>query len=185
MSANMHHDDYDERYTDPELRRRLKGEIMAGDRGGEPGRWSARKSQLLAREYEKHGGGYKGERKSDEARHLDEWTAQDWQTEHGDDRARHEDGTTERYLPREVWERLSDKEKREAEKAKQEASKHGEQRAPYTAAVKRAFHELEHGDEEHHADTKGNLYEEAKRQEIPGRSKMSKEELAKALRQSR
>ena len=42
----------EEKYTDPELRERLKEEIMQSDKGGEPGHWSARKSQLLVREYE-------------------------------------------------------------------------------------------------------------------------------------
>ena len=35
-------------YTDPALRERLKAEITAGDKGGRPGQWSARKAQLLA-----------------------------------------------------------------------------------------------------------------------------------------
>ena len=43
-------EDYAADYTDPELRARLKEEIKAGDRGGKPGRWSARKSQLLTHE---------------------------------------------------------------------------------------------------------------------------------------
>lgn len=36
----------DSDYTDPQLRARLKDEIQAGDRGGKPGQWSARKAQL-------------------------------------------------------------------------------------------------------------------------------------------
>ena len=43
-------------YTDPELRQRIKDEIVKGDKGGKPGQWSARKSQLLAHEYEAQGG---------------------------------------------------------------------------------------------------------------------------------
>ena len=46
-----------EQYTDPELRERIKEEIKASDKGGKKGQWSARKSRLLAREYEKRGGG--------------------------------------------------------------------------------------------------------------------------------
>ena len=49
-------------YTKPELRERLKSRIMAGDKGGRPGQWSARKAQLLAQQYEKAGGGYSGAR---------------------------------------------------------------------------------------------------------------------------
>lgn len=57
----MSNKSYEEKYTKPDLRRRLKEEIKESDRGGDPGQWSARKSQLLVKEYEKQGGGYKGE----------------------------------------------------------------------------------------------------------------------------
>jgi len=33
----------DDKYTDPELREEVKEEIQAGDKGGKPGQWSARK----------------------------------------------------------------------------------------------------------------------------------------------
>jgi hypothetical protein len=46
-------------YTKPELRKRLFNKIKAGDKGGDPGEWSARKAQMLAREYKAAGGGYK------------------------------------------------------------------------------------------------------------------------------
>lgn len=46
-------------YTKPTMRKRLFRQIMAGSRGGEPGEWSARKAQLLAREYRARGGGYR------------------------------------------------------------------------------------------------------------------------------
>ena len=46
-------------YTKPTLRKQLFEKIKAGDKGGTPGQWSARKSQLLAREYKASGGGYK------------------------------------------------------------------------------------------------------------------------------
>ena len=91
----------EDKYTDPALRERLKDEITAGDRGGRPGQWSARKAQLLAHEYEKAGGGYTGG-KDETQQHLSEWTDQDWQTADGDDRARHGDETS-RYLPKEAW----------------------------------------------------------------------------------
>ncbi|MGI4740677.1 MAG: hypothetical protein ACRYG7_36355 [Janthinobacterium lividum] len=45
-------------YDDPALRERLKAEIRAAAKGGEPGTWSARKSQLLTLAYQKLGGGY-------------------------------------------------------------------------------------------------------------------------------
>lgn len=46
-------------YTKPAMRRRLFNEIKAGSKGGDPGEWSGRKAQLLARQYKKAGGGYK------------------------------------------------------------------------------------------------------------------------------
>lgn len=46
-------------YTKPTLRKRLFNKIMAGSKGGRAGQWSARKAQLLAKEYKAAGGGYK------------------------------------------------------------------------------------------------------------------------------
>lgn len=46
-------------YTKPTLRKRIFQQIKAGDKGGAPGQWSARKSQMLAKEYKARGGGYK------------------------------------------------------------------------------------------------------------------------------
>ena len=46
-------------YTKPTLRKRLFEKIKAGSKGGKPGQWSARKAQMLAREYKAAGGGYK------------------------------------------------------------------------------------------------------------------------------
>ncbi len=46
-------------YTKPAMRKRLFEKIKAGSKGGKPGQWSARKAQLLAREYKSKGGGYK------------------------------------------------------------------------------------------------------------------------------
>ena len=46
-------------YTKPTMRKRLFEKIKAGSKGGKPGQWSARKAQLLAKEYKAKGGGYK------------------------------------------------------------------------------------------------------------------------------
>lgn len=46
-------------YTKPTMRKRLFNKIKRGTKGGDPNTWSARKSQLLAREYKKAGGGYR------------------------------------------------------------------------------------------------------------------------------
>jgi len=46
-------------YTKPAMRKRLFEKIKAGGKGGKPGQWSARKAQMLAREYKAKGGGYR------------------------------------------------------------------------------------------------------------------------------
>ena len=46
-------------YTKPIMRKRLFEKIKAGTRGGKSGQWSARKAQLLAKEYKAKGGGYR------------------------------------------------------------------------------------------------------------------------------
>ena len=46
-------------YTKPTLRKQIFQQIKAGDKGGAPGLWSARKAQLLAVKYKAKGGGYK------------------------------------------------------------------------------------------------------------------------------
>ena len=46
-------------YTKPTMRKRLFQKIKAGSKGGAPGQWSARKAQMLARQYKAKGGGYR------------------------------------------------------------------------------------------------------------------------------
>jgi hypothetical protein len=46
-------------YTKPAMRKALFEKIKAGTKGGDAGQWSARKAQLLAKEYKAAGGGYK------------------------------------------------------------------------------------------------------------------------------
>ena len=46
-------------YTKPTMRKRLFNKIKAGTKGGNAGQWSARKAQMLARQYKAAGGGYK------------------------------------------------------------------------------------------------------------------------------
>jgi hypothetical protein len=128
--------DYEEKYTDPDLREKIKEEIEASDKGGRPGQWSARKSQLLTQEYEKRGGGYRGD-KDESQKDLEKWTDEEWQTQEGEARAR--DGEeTARYLPKEAWENMSEEEKRETERKKCEGSKENEQYVANTEEAKKA-----------------------------------------------
>jgi hypothetical protein len=46
-------------YTKPTMRKRLFESIKAGGKGGRPGQWSARKAQMLAKQYKAKGGGYR------------------------------------------------------------------------------------------------------------------------------
>jgi len=129
--------DYEEKYTHPELRERIKEEIKASGKGGNEGQWSARKSQLLSQEYEKQGGGYKGE-KDQSQKNLEKWTDEEWQTKEGDAEARQDNGETRRYLPREAWENMSEEEKEETERKKREGSQQGQQYVSNTDEAKQA-----------------------------------------------
>jgi len=46
-------------YTKPTMRKQLFNQIKAGGKGGKPGQWSARKAQMLAKQYKAKGGGYR------------------------------------------------------------------------------------------------------------------------------
>jgi UTP:GlnB (protein PII) uridylyltransferase len=124
------------KYTKPALRERLKERIQEGDKGGKPGQWSARKSQLLAQAYKKAGGGYRGGKGAPQ-KSLEKWTAEEWQTQDGATRARR-GNTTARYLPKKAWARLSAKEKRATETKKRTASRGGKQFVRNAPAAKRA-----------------------------------------------
>ena len=60
-------------YTKPELRERLKKQILNSSTAGtEAGKWSARKALLLAKKYKAQGGGYTGSR-TEGQKNLKEW----------------------------------------------------------------------------------------------------------------
>jgi hypothetical protein len=46
-------------YTKPTMRKNLFKKILAGNKGGRSGQWSARKAQMLAKQYKAKGGGYR------------------------------------------------------------------------------------------------------------------------------
>ena len=46
-------------YTKPTMHENLFNKIKAGGKGGRPGQWSARKAQMLAKQYKANGGGYR------------------------------------------------------------------------------------------------------------------------------
>ncbi len=46
-------------YNKPTMRKRLVASVKASGKGGKPGQWSARKAQMVAKQYKAKGGGYK------------------------------------------------------------------------------------------------------------------------------
>jgi hypothetical protein len=133
--SDGHHQD-DAKYTKPELRAKLKDEIQKGDKGGRPGQWSARKSQFLVNEYEKHGGGYTTETRDEAQKHLEQWQEEEWTTEDGKPAER--DDVMHRYLPKEAWEKMSQEERREADASKVTNSKGDTQYVANTRAAREA-----------------------------------------------
>ncbi|KAK4894359.1 hypothetical protein LTR27_007492 [Elasticomyces elasticus] len=126
------------KYTDPDLRDEVKQEVQASDKGGAPGQWSARKAQFMASEYKKRGGGYNTDKKDqDESqKHLSKWTEEEWQTKEGSGKAKQDDGTRKRYLPKKAWEKMSEEEKQQTEDKKEEGSKEGKQFVENTEKAK-------------------------------------------------
>jgi hypothetical protein len=163
--------------TDPKLWEKVKEEVTEGDKGGKPGQWSARKAQMAVNEYKKEGGGYEG--KKDPHNHLKEWGEEDWGTKSG-----HPSGETgERYLPKAARDHLSDEEYRRTTAKKRADTRKGKQ---FSAQPKDVAEKTAHDRETGHAAKRGerskaDLYAEAKRRDLPGRSKMTKAELEKAL----
>lgn len=122
-------------YTKPKLREEIKNRIMAGSRGGKPGQWSARKAQLVAQEYKKRGGGYKGG-KTGKQRSLSKWTKEKWTTSDGKPAIR--TGGTRRYLPSKAWSKLTPAQKRATNNKKRKGSNSGQQFVQNTEAAARA-----------------------------------------------
>ncbi|MBB3474484.1 hypothetical protein [Sphingomonas sp. BK345] len=155
--------------TDPDLWEKVKDEITAGAKGGKKGQWSARKAQMAVAEYKKRGGGFEGGK--DEDNSLHQWSEEDWGTKSG---AKSEE-SGERYLPKKAREALSDKEYARTSAKKRADTKKGKQFSAQpddVAAKTRPYRDHR---------SKADLYAEAKKRDIPGRSTMRKDELAKAL----
>ena len=156
--------------TDPELWEKIKQRVTAGDKGGDPGEWSARKAQLAVAEYKKAGGSYRGNK--DPHNHLVEWTREDWGTKSGKESGE----TGERYLPKAAREALSDEEYKRTTAKKRADRRRGKQFSAQPADVAKKVTRARTG------GTKADLLEQARKQGIKGRSKMSKAQLEAALR---
>lgn len=116
-------------YSDPRLHDRIKDRILASDKGGRPGQWSARKAQLVAQAYEAAGGGYTGRRTPAQAS-LSRWTREDWGTRSGKPSIQGPAATGERYLPRAVRESMPDKVYTASTRAKRASIAAGRQFSP-------------------------------------------------------
>lgn len=171
-------DDYDEKYTDPTLRWRLKEAIQASGKGGNKGEWSARKAQLLTQEYEKRGGDYKGDKDADQ-QSLEDWTDQDWQTKGGRADAHSGDGMS-RYLPEEAWALLQESDRKNAETTKKKVDDDGGQIADWPDVVLRTMTELGYADGDDGLTT-SYLRDRAAELDVDGRSSMTKDELKGAI----
>ena len=163
--------------SNPELWEKVKEEVTASDKGGKPGQWSARKAQMAVHEYKEEGGGYKGKKSADN--HLTEWGKEEWGTKSGKPSGE----TGERYLPKKARDALSKDEYARTTRKKCADTRKGKQHSaqPEDLAEKTAPFR-EHGDGgDAVTATKAALYAEARKRDIPGRSKMSRQELARAL----
>jgi hypothetical protein len=155
----------------------VKRDLTRSDKGGKPEQWSARKAQLAVQEYKRRGGGYRGRKPKDTS--LEQWTEEEWGTKSG--RKSLESG--ERYLPKRAREELTDEEYRATSDKKRRDLERGKQhsRQPLRVAEKTArYRDGRTG--ERREPTKSDLYQEARRRDLPGRSNMSKAELAQALK---
>lgn len=161
------------RKTDPDLWERVKQEITAGDKGGKPGQWSARKAQMAVQAYKAQGGGYEGRKRADN--HLAQWTGEDWGTRSGRGSAE----TGERYLPKAAREALSPQEYARTTRKKRADTAKGRQFSAQPADVAAKTAPYRHGGAK--PATRAALYAEARARAIPGRSRMGRDELAAAL----
>jgi len=123
-------------YTKPQLRERIKSQVMSSGKGGKPGQWSARKAQLVAQKYEAAGGGYSGE-KSGAQKSLSKWTKEEWTTKSGKPSTQGSKATGERYLPKKAIQSMPSSVYAASTKAKREATKEGKQFSSQPESAKR------------------------------------------------
>jgi hypothetical protein len=120
--------------TDEPRWKRIVASVKAGDKGGKPGQWSARKAQLATQRYKKSGGGYSGP-KTEAQKSLTKWGREDWGTKSGKPSTQGAKATGERYLPKKARQALSSSEYAATTKAKREGIKAGKQFVKQPKAV--------------------------------------------------
>ncbi|MEL6646061.1 MAG: Rho termination factor N-terminal domain-containing protein, partial [Pseudomonadota bacterium] len=158
---------------DPDLWEEVKDEMMASDKGGEPGQWSARKAQMAVQEYKRRGGTYADDGPSQEDTDLHEWTEADWGTKSGEESL--ESG--ERYLPKKVRMLLTEDEyQRSTQKKKSDTFDGDELFSDQPEDVREKVSKIKSD-----GPTKEMLMERAQDLDIEGRSSMTKDELLEAI----
>ena len=156
--------------TDPKLWEKVKTKVTKGDKGGKPGQWSARKAQLAVHDYKAAGGGYKG--KKDPHNHLAEWTAEEWGTKSGKESGQ----TGERYLPKQARDALTDGEYKRTTAKKRADTRRGQQFSAQPKDVAKKVRDARTG-----GPTVAELRKQATAKGVPGRSRMNRAELMRAL----
>jgi hypothetical protein len=133
-------------YTQPGMRKNLFNRIKAGSKGGPAGKWSARKAQMLAKQYKAKGGGYRemgGPIETNEMKagglaasqkSLKKWTSQEWDNVTGK--------KGDRYLPKNVISSMSPQEKAAENRKKKEA---GSGNASYSEELASKVRNAENG----------------------------------------
>jgi len=100
---------------------RIKNKVQQGSKGGLPRQWSARKAQLLVKEYKDKGGKFTGEKSRNNS--LVKWTRENWRTKSGKPSLK----TGERYLPAKAIKSLSSAEYARTTRRKREGMRKGKQ----------------------------------------------------------
>ena len=160
--------------TDPKLWEKVKEDVTAGDKGGRPGQWSARKAQTAVQEYKKEGGGYIGPKSENNA--LAKWTDENWGTKSGMKSTE----TGERYLPKDARKALSPAEYSKTTAKKRRDTAEGRQFSRQPDAIAKKTAAYRDG-----LPSKEQLIREARGLGIKGRSAMTKDELSRAILSAR
>lgn len=108
-------------HADKELWERIKKKVMADDKGGKPGQWSAIKAMIASKEYKDAGGRYSG--KKDKSKGLLKWMGEDWRTKSGKPSLQ----TGERFLPAKAIQALTPAQYKKTSEKKRRDMKAGKQ----------------------------------------------------------
>jgi hypothetical protein len=158
--------------SNPALWDEVKAEVIAGDKGGKPGQWSARKAQLAVAAYKKRGGAYEESGFAQDETDLHQWTQADWGTASG----RESGKSGERYLPRDIRILLTQDEYARSTAKKRKDGANGKQFSAQPKDVRAKIARINRD-----GPTRAMLLERAQELGIDGRSAMDKAALLAAI----